>query len=324
MSKVSEELTVPDMKIFAGNATPELAKKIADRLYIGLGEAKVGSFSDGEISVEITENVRGADVFIIQSTCAPTNDNLMELIVMIDALRRASAGRITAVMPYFGYARQDRRVRSARVPITAKVVADFLSSVGVDRVLTVDLHAEQIQGFFDVPVDNVFGTPILLDDMVAKNLDNPVIVSPDIGGVVRARAVAKLLNDADLAIIDKRRPKANVAQVMHIIGDVEGRDCIIVDDMIDTGGTLAKAAAALKEHGAKQVFAYATHPVLSGAAVKILNESVLDEVIVTDSIPLSDELKKVKKIRQLTLSGMLSEAIRRVSNEESISAMFEG
>ncbi|WP_448248223.1 ribose-phosphate pyrophosphokinase [Thalassotalea agariperforans] len=314
---------MPDMKIFAGNATPELAKKIADRLYISLGKAKVGSFSDGEISVEITENVRGADVFIIQSTCAPTNDNIMELIVMIDALRRASAGRITAVIPYFGYSRQDRRVRSARVPITAKVVADFLSSVGVDRVLTVDLHAEQIQGFFDVPVDNVFGTPILLDDMINKNLDNPVVVSPDIGGVVRARAVAKLLNDADLAIIDKRRPKANVAQVMHIIGDVEGRDCIIVDDMIDTGGTLAKAAAALKEHGAKNVYAYATHPVLSGKAAEILGESVIDEVIVTDSIPLSPEMKKLKKIRQLTLSGMLSEAIRRVSNEESISAMFE-
>jgi ribose-phosphate pyrophosphokinase len=311
------------MKIFAGNATPELAKKIADRLYISLGKAKVGSFSDGEISVEITENVRGADVFIIQSTCAPTNDNIMELIVMIDALRRASAGRITAVIPYFGYSRQDRRVRSARVPITAKVVADFLSSVGVDRVLTVDLHAEQIQGFFDVPVDNVFGTPILLDDMINKNLDNPVVVSPDIGGVVRARAVAKLLNDADLAIIDKRRPKANVAQVMHIIGDVEGRDCIIVDDMIDTGGTLAKAAAALKEHGAKNVYAYATHPVLSGKAAEILGESVIDEVVVTDSIPLSPEMKKLKKIRQLTLSGMLSEAIRRVSNEESISAMFE-
>ncbi|GLX81179.1 ribose-phosphate pyrophosphokinase [Thalassotalea eurytherma] len=323
VKKVSEELTVPDMKIFAGNATPELAKKIADRLYMNLGEAKVGSFSDGEISVEITENVRGADVFIIQSTCAPTNNNLMELIVMVDALRRASAGRITAVMPYFGYARQDRRVRSARVPITAKVVADFLSSVGVDRVLTVDLHAEQIQGFFDVPVDNVFGTPILLEDMVEKELDNPVVVSPDIGGVVRARAVAKLLDDADLAIIDKRRPKANVAQVMHIIGDVEGRDCIIVDDMIDTGGTLAKAAAALKEHGAKNVYAYATHPVLSGNAVQNLKDSVIDEVIVTDSIPLSKELMALPNVRQLTLSGMLSEAIRRVSNEESISAMFE-
>jgi ribose-phosphate pyrophosphokinase len=288
-----------------------------------LGDAKVGSFSDGEISVEINENVRGADVFIIQSTCAPTNNNLMELIVMIDALRRASAGRITAVIPYFGYARQDRRVRSARVPITAKVVADFLSSVGVDRVLTVDLHAEQIQGFFDVPVDNAFGTPILLDDMQNRQLDNPVVVSPDIGGVVRARAVAKLLDDADLAIIDKRRPKANIAQVMHIIGEVEGRDCIIVDDMIDTGGTLAKAAEALKEHGAKRVIAYATHPVLSGNAAENLKASVIDEVVVTDSIPLSDDIKALKMVRQLTLSGMLSEAIRRVSNEESISAMFD-
>ncbi|WP_371372522.1 ribose-phosphate pyrophosphokinase [Thalassotalea aquiviva] len=314
---------MPDMKIFAGNATPELAKKIADRLYMGLGDAKVGSFSDGEISVEITENVRGADVFIIQSTCAPTNNNLMELIVMVDALRRASAGRITAVMPYFGYARQDRRVRSARVPITAKVVADFLSSVGVDRVLTVDLHAEQIQGFFDVPVDNVFGTPILLEDMENKNLDRPVVVSPDIGGVVRARAVAKLLNDTDLAIIDKRRPKANVSQVMHIIGDVDGRDCIIVDDMIDTGGTLCKAAAALKEHGARRVFAYATHPVLSGDAPENIKNSVIDEVIVTDSIPLSPEIQALDNVRQLSLSGMLSEAIRRVSNEESISAMFK-
>lgn len=323
MSKISEELTVPDMKIFAGNATPELAKEIANRLYITLGEAKVGSFSDGEISVEITENVRGADVFVIQSTCAPTNDHIMELIVMIDALRRASAGRITAVMPYFGYARQDRRVRSARVPITAKVVADFLSSVGVDRVLTVDLHAEQIQGFFDVPVDNVFGTPILLDDMIKRNLENPVVVSPDIGGVVRARAVAKLLDDADLAIIDKRRPKANVAQVMHIIGDIEGRDCFIVDDMIDTGGTLAKAAEALKEHGAKRVFAYATHPVFSGNAAENIKNSVIDELVVTDSIPLSKEISVLSNVRQLTLAGMLSEAIRRVCNEESISAMFD-
>jgi len=247
----------------------------------------------------------------------------MELIVMIDAFRRASAGRITAVIPYFGYARQDRRVRSARVPITAKVVADFLSSVGVDRVLTVDLHAEQIQGFFDVPVDNAFGTPILLEDMRNRDLNNPVVVSPDIGGVVRARAVAKLLDDADLAIIDKRRPKANVAQVMHIIGDVKGRDCIIVDDMIDTGGTLAKAAEALKEHGAKRVIAYATHPVLSGNAAENLKNSVIDEVVVTDSIPLSPEIKKLKMVRQLTLSGMLSEAIRRVCNEESISAMFD-
>jgi ribose-phosphate pyrophosphokinase len=311
------------MKLFAGNATPELAQKIADRLYIKLGEASVGRFSDGEISVAINENVRGSDVFILQSTCAPTNDNLMELIVMVDALRRASAGRITAVMPYFGYARQDRRVRSARVPITAKVVADFLSSVGVDRVLTVDLHAEQIQGFFDVPVDNVFGTPVLLEHMRQQNFNNPVVVSPDIGGVVRARAFAKLMDDTDLAIIDKRRPSANVSQVMHIIGDVKGRDCIIVDDMIDTGGTLCKAAEALKSHGAKRVFAYATHPVFSGNAVENIKDSDIDEVIVTDSVPLSDAMKATGKVSQLTLSGMLSEALRRVSNEESISAMFE-
>jgi len=314
---------VPDMKLFAGNATPELAQKVAKRLYIEVGDAVVGRFSDGEISVQINENVRGSDVFIVQSTCAPTNDNLMELIVMVDALRRASAGRITAVIPYFGYARQDRRVRSARVPITAKVVADFLSSVGVDRVLTVDLHAEQIQGFFDVPVDNVFGSPVLLEDMKERQFDDVVVVSPDIGGVVRARAIAKLLNDTDLAIIDKRRPQANVSQVMHIIGDVEGRDCIIVDDMIDTGGTLCKAAEALKEHGAKRVFAYATHPVLSGKAVENIRNSVIDEVIVTDSIPLSAELKAIDKIKVLTLADMLAETIRRISNEESISAMFE-
>jgi len=314
---------VPDMKLFAGNATPDLAQKVAKRLYIELGDAVVGRFSDGEISVQINENVRGSDVFILESTCAPTNDNLMELIVMVDALRRASAGRITAVIPYFGYARQDRRVRSARVPITAKVVADFLSSVGVDRVLTVDLHAEQIQGFFDVPVDNVFGSPVLLEDMKNRDFDDVVVVSPDIGGVVRARAIAKLLNDTDLAIIDKRRPQANVSQVMHIIGDVEGRDCIIVDDMIDTGGTLCKAAEALKEHGAKRVFAYATHPILSGTAAENLRNSVIDEVIVTDSIPLSDELKALDIVKVLTLADMLAETIRRISNEESISAMFE-
>ncbi|NRA59663.1 MAG: ribose-phosphate pyrophosphokinase, partial [Psychrobium sp.] len=276
---------MPDIKLFAGNAIPELAKKIADRLSLKLGQATVGRFSAGEISVQINENVRGADVFILQSTCSPTNDNLMELLVMVDALRRASAGRITAVIPYFGYARQDRRVRSARVPITAKVVADFLSSVGVDRVLTVDLHAEQIQGFFDVPVDNVFGTPVLLEDIKERKFHNPIVVSPDIGGVVRARALAKLLDDADLAIIDKRRPAANVAQVMHIIGDVKGRDCIIVDDMIDTGGTLCKAAEALKEHGARSIYAYATHPVFSGSAVTNIANSVIDEFVVTDSIP---------------------------------------
>ena len=314
---------MPDMKLFAGNAVPELAHKVAERLYTKLGNASVGRFSDGEISVEIHENVRGSDVFIIQSTCAPTNDNLMELIVMIDALRRASAGRITAVIPYFGYARQDRRVRSARVPITARVVADFLSNVGVDRVLTIDLHAEQIQGFFDVPVDNAFGTPILLADMVQRDFVDPIVVSPDIGGVVRARATAKLLNDAELAIIDKRRPKANVSQVMNIIGDVKDRDCIIVDDMIDTGGTLAKAAEALKNHGARKVYAYATHAIFSGNAPKNLKESVIDEIIVTDSIPLSKDMQATGKVKKLTLSEMLAETIRRISNEESISAMFE-
>ncbi|MDU1235964.1 MAG: ribose-phosphate pyrophosphokinase [Haemophilus parainfluenzae] len=315
---------MPDIKLFAGNATPELAKKISERLYISLGDATVGRFSDGEIQVQINENVRGADVFIIQSTCAPTNDNLMELIVMVDALRRASAGRITAVVPYFGYARQDRRVRSARVPITAKVVADLLSTVGIDRVLTCDLHAEQIQGFFDVPVDNVFGSPVLLDDILKKtDLVNPIVVSPDIGGVVRARAVAKLLNDTEMAIIDKRRPRANVSQVMHIIGDVADRDCILVDDMIDTGGTLCKAAEALKERGAKRVFAYATHAVFSGAATQHLASDAIDEIVVTDTVPLSPEMKALGKVRVLTLSAMLAEAIRRISNEESISAMFE-
>ncbi|GLT16155.1 MAG TPA: ribose-phosphate pyrophosphokinase [Vibrio sp.] len=313
---------MPDMKLFAGNATPELAQRIADRLYISLGDATVNRFSDGEVAVQINENVRGSDVFIIQSTCAPTNDNLMELVVMIDAMRRASAGRITAVIPYFGYARQDRRVRSARVPITAKVVADFLSNVGVDRVLTIDLHAEQIQGFFDVPVDNIFGTPVLMEDMKSRNLEDPVVVSPDLGGVVRARATAKMLDDTDIAIVDKRRPRANVSEVMNLIGDVKGRDCVIVDDMIDTGGTLCKAAEALKERGAKRVFAYATHAVFSGKAAENIKNSVLDQVIITDSIKLSEEMKATGKVTQLTLSSMLAEAIRRISNEESISAMF--
>ncbi|OCG15810.1 ribose-phosphate pyrophosphokinase [Gilliamella sp. Fer1-1] len=313
---------MPDMKLFAGNATPELAKRIANRLYTSLGDIVVSRFSDGEVNVQINENVRGEDVFIIQSTCAPTNDNLMELLVMIDAMRRASAGRITAVIPYFGYARQDRRVRSARVPITAKVVADFLSTVGVDRVLTVDLHAEQIQGFFDVPVDNVFGSPVILEDMLQREFERPIVVSPDIGGVVRARAIAKLLNDTDMAIIDKRRQRANEAEVMNIIGDVADRDCILVDDMIDTAGTLCKAADALKARGAKRVFAYATHPIFSGKAVSNIKNSAIDEIVVCDTIPLTAEVKALKNVRQLTLSGMLAEAIRRISNEESISAMF--
>lgn len=311
-----------DLKLFAGNATPELANEIAKCLYTTLSDATVDTFSDGEVHVQINDCVRGCDTFIIQSTCAPTNNNLMELLVMIDALRRASAGRITAVIPYFGYARQDRRVRSARVPITAKVVADLLSSVGVDRVLTVDLHAEQIQGFFDVPVDNCYSSKLFVEDMKNLELKNPCIVSPDMGGVVRARAISKLLNDADIAIIDKRRPRPNVSEVMHLIGEVEGRDCIIVDDMIDTGGTLCKASDALKARGAKRVFAYATHPVLSGAACKNIAESSIDEVIVTDSIPLSEEVKATGKVRVLTLAPMLAEAIRRISNEESISAMF--
>ncbi len=311
------------MMVFTGNANPALAQKVASRLYLSLGNADVGKFSDGEVAVELKENVRGKDVFILQPTCAPTNDNLMELIVMIDALRRSSAARITAVVPYFGYARQDRRVRSARVPITSKVVADMMVNAGVDRVLTVDLHAEQIQGFFGCPVDNVYGSPILIDDIKRCNYENLIVVSPDIGGVVRARAVAKQLNDADLAIIDKRRPQANEAQVMNIIGAVEGHTCILVDDMVDTAGTLCKAADALKEHGAAKVIAYCTHPVLSGNALENIKNSQLDELVVTDTIPLSDDAKAISKIRELTIADLLAESMRRVSNEESISAMFQ-
>jgi len=283
----------------------------------------VAKFSDGEVTVELNENVRGKDVFVLQSTCEPTNDNLMELLLIIDALRRASASRITAVVPYFGYARQDRRVRSARVPISSKVVADMMVSVGVDRVLTVDLHAEQIQGFFTCPVDNVYGSPILNDDIVASKFKDVVVVSPDIGGVVRARAIAKQLDDADLAIIDKRRPRANESEVMNLIGDVEGRTAIMVDDMVDTAGTLCSAANALKERGATKVVAYCTHAVLSGKALENVRNSELDELVVTDTIPLSDEAKSVKKIRQLTIADLLAESIRRVSNEESISALFD-
>ncbi|HEY3700443.1 MAG TPA: ribose-phosphate pyrophosphokinase [Spongiibacteraceae bacterium] len=310
------------MMVFSGNANPELARRVVERLHIPLGDATVGRFSDGEILVEINENVRGADIFVLQSTCAPTNDNLMELVFMVDALRRSSAGRITAVVPYFGYSRQDRRVRSARVPISARVAADMITSVGVDRVLTVDLHAEQIQGFFDVPVDNVYGSPVLLDDIERQRYENLMVVSPDIGGVVRARAVAKQLDDADLAIIDKRRPAANVAQVMHIIGEVKDRTCILVDDMVDTAGTLCKAAQALKENGAKRVVAYCTHAVLSGKAIENIEQSQLDELIVTDTIPLSPAAQQCARIRQLDIANLLAEAMRRVSNEESISAMF--
>jgi ribose-phosphate pyrophosphokinase len=314
---------MPNLVVFSGNAHPQLAHKVVSHLHIPLGSATVNRFSDGEIAVEITENVRGKDVFILQSTCAPTNDNLMEILVMADALRRSSAGRITAVIPYFGYARQDRRPRSARVPITAKVVADMLTTVGIDRVMTIDLHADQIQGFFDIPVDNIYGSPILLADLRKQNYENLIIVSPDVGGVVRARAVAKQLGDIDLAIIDKRRPKANESQVMHIIGDVEGRDCVIVDDMVDTAGTLCKAAEALKNHGARRVVAYCTHAVLSGSAFNNLNASVIDELVVTDTIPLSDAALQCPKIRQVTVSAMVAETVRRINNEESISAMFD-
>jgi|TARA_B110000285_G_scaffold140050_1_gene156787 ribose-phosphate pyrophosphokinase len=308
--------------VFSGNANPALADAIAKHIGLPLGYASISKFSDGEISVELNENVRGKDVFVIQPTCAPTNDSIMELLLMADALHRASANRITAVIPYFGYARQDRRVRSARVAISAKVVADMIGAVGVNRVLTVDLHAEQIQGFFSIPVDNVYGSPVLTDDIERQNYENLIVVSPDIGGVVRARAVAKKLN-ADLAIIDKRRPAANVAQVMHIIGDVAGRTCLIVDDMVDTAGTLCKAADALKEHGAARVVAYSTHPVLSGPAIKNIENSNLDSLVVTDTIPLSEEAKNCGRIRQLSMAKLLAESIRRVSNEESISAMFD-
>lgn len=311
-----------NLMVFTGNANPVLADQIAKHIGVPLGDAKIGKFSDGEISVVLNENVRGKDVFIIQPTCAPTNDSIMELVLMADALHRASANRITAVIPYFGYARQDRRVRSARVAISAKVVADMISAVGVNRVLTVDLHAEQIQGFFSIPVDNVYGSPVLTDDIERQRYEDLIVVSPDVGGVVRARAVAKQLN-VELAIIDKRRPSANEAQVMHIIGDVKGRCCLIVDDMVDTAGTLCKAADALKRDGAKQVVAYCTHPVLSGQAIENINESALDTLVVTDTIPLTEAAKNCSRIRQLSMAKLLAESIRRVSNEESISAMFD-
>ena len=310
------------LMVFSGNANPELANEIARTLGIPLGDALVSLFSDGEINIEIRENVRGHDVFVVQLTCAPTNRHLMELVLMIDALRRASAARITAVVPYFGYARQDRRVRSVRVPISAKVVADMLSNAGVDRVLTVDLHAEQIQGFFNCTVDNVYGAPVLLGDIERQNYKNLQVVSPDVGGVVRARAVAKQLG-CDLAIIDKRRPTSNQSEVMNLIGEVEGRTCVLVDDIVDTAGTLCKAAEALKKNGATKVVAYATHAVLSGGAIENINKSQLDELVVANSIPLSDEAKKCKKIRTLTLAKLLGESVRRISNEESISAMFD-
>ena len=310
------------LMIFAGLSNATLASRVTTQLRMELGRADVGRFSDGEVNVEIHENVRGQDVFLVQSTCAPTNDNLMELMIMADAVHRASAHRITAVIPYYGYARQDRRPRSARVAISAKVVADMLSSVGIDRVLTVDLHADQLQGFFNMPVDNVYASPVLVDDALARGMKDPVVISPDVGGVVRARAIAKQLNDAELAIIDKRRPRANQTEVMNVIGDVSGRPCVLVDDLVDTAGTLCTASEVLKERGATQVYAYITHAVLSGPAVERIEASQIDEMVVTDTIPLRKDARSCKKIRQLSLDSLLAEAIRRVSNEESISAMF--
>lgn len=310
------------MMIFTGNSNPELALKISSHLQIPIGQANVGTFSDGETMIEILENVRGRDVFIIQSTCAPANDNLMELLIMADALRRASATRITAVIPYFGYARQDKRVRSARVPIAAKVIADMMASVGICRVLTVDLHADQIQGFFYMPVDNVYSTPILLEDIKQQNLNNLMVISPDVGGVVRARAMAKLLDDAELSIIDKRRSGPNKSEVMHIIGEPKGRHCVIIDDIVDTAGTMCSAAHELKKNGAISVRAYITHPVLSGPAINNIVNSSLDEVVVTDTIPLSETAQQCTKIRVVSLGDMLAQAIKRVNVEESVSSMF--
>ncbi len=310
------------LMVFSGNANQALAEGVVRKLNMRLGMASLGRFSDGEVAFEIEENVRLKDVYVIQPTCAPTNENLMELLVMIDAFRRASAARITAVMPYYGYSRQDRRARSARVPITAKLVAKMIGNAGADRVLTVDLHADQIQGFFDVPVDNVYASPILLGDVWKQKYENLIVVSPDVGGVVRARALAKRLDDADLAIIDKRRPKANVAEIMHIIGDVDGRTCVMIDDLVDTAGTLCHAAQALKKRGAVKVVAYCTHPVLSGAALENLESSVLDELVVTDTIPLSDRARSLKNIRQLSIAEMLAETIRRMAAGESVSSLY--
>jgi ribose-phosphate pyrophosphokinase len=307
--------------LFTGNANPSLSKEIATHLGLELGKAVVGRFSDGEVTVEIQQNVRARDVFVIQPTCAPTNENLMELLIMVDALKRASARRITAVIPYFGYARQDRRPRSTRVPISAKVVANLLETVGVERVLTMDLHADQIQGFFDIPVDNIYASPVLLSDLKARNYENLVVVSPDVGGVVRARALAKQLG-CDLAIIDKRRPAANVSEVMHVIGDIDGRNCVIMDDMIDTAGTLVKAAEVLKDRGAKRVFAYCTHPILSGPAIERISSSQLDEVVISNTIPLSEAAKACGKIRQLSVAFLFAETIRRISDGESVTSLF--
>ena len=309
------------LMIFSGNSNRRLAEDVANYLNISVGKASVTTFSDGEISVEIQENVRGQDIFIIQPTCQPTNDHLMELMIMSDALRRSSVDRITAVIPYFGYSRQDRRVRSARVPISAKVVANMIASMDIDRLLTIDLHADQIQGFFDIPVDNIYATPLFVADIYKQKYDKPIVVSPDVGGVVRARALAKQLN-CDLAIVDKRRQEANISEVMQIIGDVSGKTCIIVDDIVDTAGTLCNAAAALKEQGAQAVFSYITHPIFSGKACQNIDNSKLDGIIVTDTIPLNEKTAKVSKIRQITVSEMLAETIRRIHNKESVSTLF--
>ena len=314
-------MSLDNMIVFAGNANRELSERVAHHLDLPLGKAAIGSFSDGEVMVEIMEHVRGKDVFILQSTCAPSNDNLMELLVMIDAIKRSSAKRITAVVPYFGYARQDRRPRTARVAITAKLVADMITKAGANRVLTMDLHADQIQGFFDVPVDNIYAGPVLLGDVWRHEHPDLLVVSPDVGGVVRARAMAKHL-EADLAIIDKRRPQANVAKVMNIIGEVKGRTCLLMDDLVDTAGTLCEAADALKQHGATKVLAYCTHPVLSGPAVERIEKSHLDELVVTDTIPLSEAGEACGKIRQLTISELLAEAMRRIASEDSVSSLF--
>ncbi len=310
------------MMLFSGNANPKLAQEAAEYLNIPLGKITVGQFSDGEVMVEINENVRGRDAYIMQPVCAPTNDNLMELLVMADALRRASATRITAVIPYLGYARQDRRSRSSRVPITAKVVANMIASAGIDRVLTVDLHADQIQGFFDIPLDNVYGSPVLLGDLWKHKYPDLMVVSPDVGGVVRARALAKRLDDTELAIIDKRRPNPNESEIMNIIGDVDGRTCVIIDDLVDTAGTLCNAAGALKDFGAVKVVAYCTHPVLSGNAIKNIENSRLDELVVTDTIPLRSEAASCDRIRQLSVAAMLAESMRRIAEGESLSSMF--
>ena len=311
-----------NLMLFSGGSNRALAKRVAKELHLDLGHADVGRFSDGEGTGEIHENVRGKDVFLLQSTSAPTNDSIMELLIMADALHRASAQRVTAVIPYYGYARQDRRPRSARVAISAKVVADMISTVGIDRILTVDLHADQIQGFFNIPVDNIYGSPVLVDHILGENYENPIVVSPDVGGVVRARAIAKQIDDLDLAIIDKRRPRANETKVMNIIGDIKGKTCIIVDDIVDTAGTLCTAASALKEEGAASVVCYITHAVFSGAAIERIEKSELDAMLVTDTIALSEAGQSCSKITQLSLDRLLAESIRRVSNEESISAMF--